>query len=92
LKKTVYFSYGSTAQCKNRKNFPNLTLHKEDFRVPAAWHFFVTSHGKNAYDALGETIKRLAARVSLRRPYTDQIITPRQLLKWVQTSISNMNF
>ena len=36
-------------------------------------------HGKRACDGLGGTVKRLAARASLQRPYNDQLMTPRQL-------------
>jgi hypothetical protein len=35
LNKIVYFSHGSAAQYKNRKNLLNLTLHEEDFGVRA---------------------------------------------------------
>jgi hypothetical protein len=35
LKKIVYFSDGSAAQHKNRKNIQNITCHNEDFGVPA---------------------------------------------------------
>jgi hypothetical protein len=45
-----------------------------------------------ACDALGGTVKRLAARVTLQQPYTDQIMTPRQLFNWAQINIQNMNF
>ena len=38
-------------------------------------HFSATSHGKGACDCLGETVKRLAARASLQRPYKYQIMT-----------------
>jgi hypothetical protein len=79
LKKMVYFSDGSTAQYKNRKKELNITCHNEDFGVPAECHFFVTSHGKNACDGIGGTLKRLAAKISLQQPYNDQIMTPHQL-------------
>ena len=38
-------------------------------------------HGKRAcaYDGLGGTVKQLAARASLQRPYNDQLMTLRQL-------------
>jgi hypothetical protein len=80
------------AQCKNGKNFLNLTLHEEGFGVPAKWHFFAMSHGKSTCDALGGTIKRLVARVSLQQPYTHQIMTPRQLFIWAHTNTQHMNF
>jgi hypothetical protein len=44
-KKNVYFSDGSPAQYKNRRNLLKITCHNEDFGVPAEWHFFATSHG-----------------------------------------------
>ena len=46
-----------------------------------------TSHGKGACDYLGETVKRLAARASLQRPYNYQLMTPRQLFDWACTNI-----
>jgi hypothetical protein len=55
LKKTVYFSDGSTAQYKNRKNLRNITCHIE---VPAEWKLLVTSHGKSACDGVGGTLKK----------------------------------
>jgi hypothetical protein len=63
LKEIVYFSDGSAAQHKNRKNLLNITFHNENFGVPADWHFFATSHGKNACDGIGGTLKRLAATI-----------------------------
>jgi hypothetical protein len=45
-----------------------------------------------ACDTLGGTVKRLAARVNFQQPYTDQIMTPRQLVNWEQTDIQNINF
>jgi hypothetical protein len=62
------------------------------FRVPAESHFFATSHGKSAYDGIGGTLKRLAAKASFQRPYNDQTMTPLQLYEWAQSSIHNLNF
>lgn len=67
--KVIYFSDGATSQYKNRKNFINLCHHNEDFGVAAEWHFSATAHGKGACDGLGGTVKQLAARASLQRPY-----------------------
>lgn len=75
LKKIAYFSDGAASQYKNRKNFSNLCHHELDFGVKAEWHFSATSHGKGACDGLGGTVKRLAARASLQRPYQEQIMT-----------------
>ena len=60
-----YFSDGSGAQYKNFKNFTDLLLHEKDFDLKAEWHFFATSHERNACDGVGDTIKRLAAHASL---------------------------
>jgi hypothetical protein len=92
LKKFFYFSDGSSAQYKNKKNFRNLGLHKEDFGIDAEWHFFATSHGKGPCDGLGGTIKRLAAKASLQRPMFNQIITSMQLFMWCQSEIKGINF
>ena len=67
IEKIYYFSDGCAAQYKNYKNFTNLLMHKIDFDLEAEWHFFATSHGKNACDGVGGTIKRLTARTSLQR-------------------------
>ena len=86
-KDIIYFSDGAASQYKNRKNFLNLCHHKDDFGVKAEWHFSATSHEKGACDGLGGTVKRLAARASLQRPYNDQLMTPRQLFDWACTNI-----
>ena len=44
--------------------------------------FFATSHGKNACDGVGGTVKRLAAHASLQRAKELQIIAPRQLYEF----------
>ncbi len=59
----------------------NLCNHEKDFDVKAEWHFSATSHGKGACDGVGGTVKRLAARASLQRPYDEQIITPIELFE-----------
>lgn len=90
--KIYYFSDGAASQYKNRKNFINLCCHKEDFGVNAQWHFSATSHGKGACDGLGGTVKRLAARASLQKPYDQQIMTPRQLFEWACDNIPAVDF
>ena len=91
-KRILYFSDGAASQYKNRKNFLNLCHHLSDFGIPAEWHFFATSHGKGACDGLGGTVKRLAARASLQRPYEDQIVTPLQLYEWATVNIPSTVF
>lgn len=88
LKKIFYFSDGSAAQYKNRKNFVNLCHHKKDFGIDAEWHFSATAHGKGPCDGVGGTVKREAARTSLQRPYERQISTPLQLYEWAKSDLS----
>ncbi len=92
LKLIIYFSDGTASQYKNCKNFINLSHHKTDFGVDAQWHFFATSHGKGPCDGVGGTVKRLAARASLQRPYNEQIMTPRQLYDFAVENISAVHF
>lgn len=88
--KIIYFSDGSAAQYKNFKNLTNLIFHYDDFGVQAEWNFYATSHGKNACDGVGGTIKRIAARVSLQRPYEDQILTPKQLFDFAKSNVDGV--
>ena len=37
-------------------------------------------------------MKQLAARASLQRPYSDQIMTPRQLFDWETINTSTVHF
>ena len=90
--KIYYFSDGAASQYKNRKNFLNLCHHALDFGVPAEWHFSATAHGKGACDGVGGSVKRLAARASLQRPYDDQIMTPRQLYEWAVQNLPAISF
>ena len=83
----MYFSDGAGSQYKNRNNFVNLCHHKSDFGTSAEWQLSATSHVKGACDGLGGTVKRLAARPSLQRPYNEQIMTPRQLFDWASTNV-----
>lgn len=88
MKKLYYFSDGSAAQYKNKKNFTNLCYHKNDFGIEAEWHFSATAHGKGSCDGVGGTVKREAARASLQRPYQDQITTPFELYEWLKCNLS----
>ena len=54
---------------------------------PARWRC-----GKGACDGVGGTVKRLAARASLQRPYDQQIMTPRQLFDWAAGKVPAVFF
>ncbi|GBN46744.1 hypothetical protein AVEN_184302-1 [Araneus ventricosus] len=90
--KIFYFSDGSAAQYKNKKNFLNLCFHEEDFKVKGEWHFSATAQGKGPCDGIGGSVKRLAARASLQRSYENQIQTPRQIFEWTVENITKVDF
>lgn len=90
LTNVVYFSDGSSAQYKNYKNFINLCYHEEDYGMTAEWHFFATSHGKNACDGVGGTIKRLATRASLQRTVEGQILNAQDLFEFASKNIKGI--
>lgn len=92
FEKLNYFSDGAASQYKNKSNFLNLCHHEKDFGVKAEWNFFASSHGKNACDGVGGTVKRLATLASLRMVYNNQIMTPRQLYDWAKDNIANIYF
>ena len=54
--------------------------------------FFATLHGKWPCDGIGGTVKRLAANASLQRPYSEHIMTPRQLFQFAEDNISGIRF
>ena len=92
LKKVYYFSDGAASQYKNFKNFANLVFHETDFGLLAEWHFFATSHGKNACDGVGGTVKREAAKASLQATTHGHILTPADLYRWSEANIKNVTF
>ena len=70
----------------------NLCRHKNDFAIDATWVFFATSHGKSPCDGIGRKVKRLAARASLQRSCTDQILDVSSMLTFCKTNIPGMHF
>ena len=52
--------------------------------------FFSTSHGQNAYNKVGGSIKRLAALASLQRPFSNQIFTPKQLFDFAEANVNGI--
>ena len=92
IKSIEYFSDGCAGQYKNYKNMLNLCLHQLDFKFSATWSFFATSHGKSPYDGVGGTVKRLAARVSLQRPLSGQILSSQALFDFCKSNIEGIQF
>ena len=74
----------------NYKNICNLLYLRDDFRLDAEWHFFATSHGKNACDGIGGTVKREASNASLRATISGHILTPLQLFEWCSMHLTGL--
>ena len=87
LRKVFYFKDGSASQHKNFKNLTNLIFHQNNFHIQAEWTFFATTPRKNACDRVGGTIKRLAAHASLQCPFSNQILTPKQLFDFAEANV-----
>ena len=64
-KDVTYFSDGCASQYKNRKKLFNLCQHSSEYGINAKWVFLATSHGKQPYDGIGGTVKRLTRLASL---------------------------
>ena len=78
------------AQYNNFKNLTDLVFHQNDFHIQAEWNSFATSHEKNACDGVGGTIKRLAAHASCLRPFSNQILTPKQLFDFAEANVDGV--
>ena len=84
IKKANYYSDGCADQYKNCKNFINICMHHRDFFVDCTWTFSATSYRKCTCDGIGGTLKWLTARASLQRPFSNQILTAKQVLSFVK--------
>ena len=56
------FSNGAASQFKQRYLFSNLHGWEKEFSVCLTWNFFANSHGKEAVDGIGGTVKRTVWR------------------------------
>lgn len=72
--KKVFFTDGCGGQYKCCTNFLLLCEFEFVYGLKVEWFFFARSHGKSPCDAIGGTIKRKAAKESLRRAQEDQIL------------------
>ena len=88
IQNLFYFSDGCGGQYKNRKNFMNLFLHKQDFGLDAEWIFFATSHGKSPCDMIGGSVKCHAAKRSLQRTMNNQILDYQDMLNVCEEEMS----
>lgn len=60
--------------------------------MQAEWNFFASFHGKNACDGIGGITKRETTRVSLQRPYSNQILTPKDMFDYCSQNISGVTY
>ena len=49
-------------------------------------------HGKSPCDGINGTVKRLTARASLQRPYSDEIVDVSSMLAFCKTNIPGIQF
>ena len=87
LRSIEYFSDVCSSQYKKRNNFLNLCYHTRDFNLTAKWSFFATSHGKQPCAGIGGTVKRLAAKASLQKTTSKQILTTTDLLEFCSGNV-----
>lgn len=87
-KKIKFFTDGAASQYKNKYNFVNLCLFKHDFEISAEWHFFATSHGKSACDAMGGSFKRNVRNHNMKHP-TDALTNAYQLFEWARKNVES---
>ena len=92
IQKIHYFSDGCVAQYKNKFNFINICHHEEDFKISCEWHFYATSHGKNACDGIGGSVKRYVAKASLQRVTTNHILSPEKFFSYCEENIKGITF
>ena len=90
FKEIQYFSDGCSGQYKNFKNFSLLCRHDKEFHLKAHWHFFATSHGKNACDSITGIVKKNARMYSLKNAYDKQIQTPVDLYRFCQNNLQKI--
>ena len=62
--------------------FAFLCQHKKRFGIPASWSFFASCHGKSSCDGNGGTLKRAAAKESLRRSADNPIENVKDLFEF----------
>ena len=56
------------------------------------WKQSGTSHGENACDGIGGTVKRPATKASLKRPAHNQILTPLDMFNYCESDVTGIKF
>eukprot|EP00731_Ephydatia_muelleri_P027659 Em0019g532a len=77
---------------KTATTLPTCVIMRKILESQQEWHFFATSHGKSAADGIAGTVKRMATKASLKRPYQGQILTPNQLYQFALQEIKGIHF
>jgi hypothetical protein len=72
LKKKFTSLMGLQPNIKTKYSWKIIWHDKDCLECQQCGSSFVTSHGKSAYDGIGGTLKRLAAKGSMQQPHTDQ--------------------
>ena len=58
----------------------------------AVGNFFATSHGKQPYDGIGGTVKRLVAKASLQHSQNDHILDHKSTFEFYKSNITDIEF
>lgn len=82
-----FFTDGCGGQYKCCTNFLFLCEFETLHGIKVEWIFLATSHGKSPCDATGGTVKRNAAKESLRRDKDKQILSTEELHKFCEESL-----
>ena len=61
------------AQYKKLLDLSNLCNHEKDFWARCECHFFATSHGESAFDAISGAAKKTIPKTNIQRPSESQI-------------------
>ena len=85
-----------SARPSSLRSLPQLLLNFQfyliDFGLQAEWHFFATSHGKSACDGVRGTVKRLLAKASLQRPYSDAVLSTDAIMTFCEANVPKIKF
>ena len=83
----LYFSDGSVAQYKNFKILTNLIFHQIDLHIQAEWNFFLPHCMERMLATqLVALSKKPAVHANLQYPFSNQILTPKQLFNFAEAN------
>ncbi|KAL3861493.1 hypothetical protein ACJMK2_007526 [Sinanodonta woodiana] len=82
-----YLSDSPTSQYRNKTMFQFVSMHEEEFGIPARWSFLESGHGKEPCDGLGASVKRAADNAVKQGKVSIQSAS--DFLKWAESSMTS---